>query len=234
MKKIILALLLLLPIGHAHSQQTLSDLITQARTLALDSASNPSLRFTDAQITAFINQAQRNLVTQGHCIWQNTIFELELGTTYYSLPSNFVTIERVTVGRKNIPQMTSAALDARSRGWEVASGYPVYYFVNFSSRGLIGFSPWPAQSTDTDTVKVEYTVHATDLSSSVDVPFNGINELQPYGSMLAYYAAGMMNLINGQSAQATAIMQVYAGQVETFNKMCLDLPGYRPGGIGQP
>lgn len=214
--------------------ENLSSLITDSRVLALDASTNPSTRFTDTQITELLNQGQRNMMAANHCIQQSESFQLTTGTTYYSLPSNYVSIMRVTIGSKFIPQLTPGALDGRSRGWEAASGYPTYYFINFSSRSLMGFAPWPAQSTDTDTVKVEYTVSANDLSASTDIPFNGITELQNFDHALAYYAAAIMNLINGQAAQGTSLMTIFNSNMEAFSKMCIELPAYRPAGIGQP
>lgn len=234
LQRIWICALFLLVAASCQSQENLSDLIADARTLALDPSSNPVERFTDSQVTEFLNQGMRNLISQKHCIQQSMLFTLVPGTTYYPLPTNYQSVLRVTLGAKAIPQLSPVALDGRSRGWEVASGYPTYYFIDFSSRDLVGFAPWPQQSTDTDTVKIEYSVAATDMVNSTDLPFNGINELQPFDHDLAYYAAAIMSAIDNQSTMTSAYMKIYADASTVFNSVCTELPAYNPGAIGQP
>lgn len=227
-------LVLLLLASPLKAQETLSSLISESRTLALDGSSASRQRFTDAQIAQFLNEAQREALTQTRCLRQDQVFQLVPGTTYYPLPSNYLTIERVTVGSKWIQEMSPAALDARSRGWEIASGYPSYFFVNFSSRGLMGFAPWPATSTDTDTVKVEYDVQANEMVNGSDSPFNGINEMIDYQHGLAYFAASMMSMIQGVPTRAQAYQGVFASVVTGMTKQCLARPSYLPGATGSP
>lgn len=212
--------------------ETLSQLITDARVLTLDAASSTRQRFSDTQITQFLNVGQRQAMINNHCLQQNLVFQLVPGTTYYSLPSNYLAITRVTIGSKWLLEMTPASLDGRSRSWETASGYPTYYFTNYSSRSLVGFAPWPATSSDTDTVKVEYDIQANDLINSTDQPFNGINELQDYHHMLAYFAAYVMETIEGQTAQAQAFLGIYTNGVKEMTNHCTERPNYLPSAAG--
>lgn len=228
------ALLALGAIGRPAAALTLSQLISEARTLALDGSSSSRQRFSDSQITEFLNEAQREALTQSRCLRQDQVFQLVPGTTYYPLANNYLAMARVTVGYKYIQEMTPAGLDGRSRGWEAASGYPTYYFVNWSSPTLVGFAPWPATATDTDTVKIEYDVQATDMSSSSDVPFNGVPRMYDYHHALAYFGAAMMSAIDGQATRQTAYQQVYAGVVVAMAKRCLERPNYLPSATGTP
>lgn len=172
------------------------------------------------------------MISQDHCLQQSLVFQLVPGTTYYSLPTNYLAIQRVTIGSKWLSQMSEAALDGRSRGWEASSGYPTYYFVSISSRGLVGFAPWPATSSDTDTVKVQYDIQSNDLVNGTDIPFNGVNELVQYHYGLPYYAASIMSAIDGQSARSTSYMQIFQLAAAAMTKECNDMPGYRPSAIG--
>lgn len=226
----LLALFLFLP---AHATENLSNLISEARLLVLDSTSTSRQRFSDSQITELLNQAQRVAVSRDHCIQSSFVFQLVPGTTYYALPSNYDAMLRVTVGSKWLQEMTPAGLDGRSRGWEASSGYPTYYFINFSSRSLVGFAPWPATSADTDTVKVEYDISANDLVNSADLPFNGVNELQQYNHMLVYYAASVMAALEGLPTQAQSYMAMYETQYKSFDEHCIERPNYLPSGVGQ-
>jgi len=228
--------LALLGLSHIASASSLSQLISQARTLALDGSSTSRQRFTDSQITAFINEGQREVLAASaqYCLKKSIQFQLQVGTTYYPLPSDFLSVNRLTIGYKYLQEMSPAALDGRSRGWQTASGYPTYYFVNFSSPSYIGFAPWPAQSTDTDTIRVEYNIQAQELVSGSDIPFNGVYNMYDYHHMLAYFAAMMMSAIDGQIARQQAYQAVYVGMATALNKKCVDRPNYLPSGTGTP
>ncbi len=232
MRNLLLAVLLFAPAtGKA---ETLADLISEVRVLTLDSSSSSRMHLSDSQITTFLNQAQREVMAASHCLQQTQIFSLVPGTTYYALPVNYTVIERLTIGYKSIPQMTPASLDSQSLGWEYASGYPNRYFINFSSRGLVGFAPFPQQSTDTDTIKVDYSIKANDLTAASDVPFNGVGELQDYQHALAYWTASTINQLNQQPAMAGYYLSIYSSVMGLMRTKCRDLSNYRPNASGTP
>ena len=215
------------------ASENLATLITQARTLDRDAVSSTRQRFTDAQITGFINDAQRQAMATTHCLTGSMTFSLLPGVTYYALPSNFLSMDRVTLAQVgNIMEMSPGALDGRSRGWELTSGHPVYYFINFSSRGLLGFAPFPQTAGDTDTVKAEFYIQANDLASPTDLPYNGAGEFQDYHQGLAYYAAALMAAIDGQGTQSTGFMSVFSGTVGTMKARCMERPRYMPSAAG--
>lgn len=222
-------------VGHrAHAAENLTALIADVRVLTMDAANAPYSHFSDSQITVLLNQAQREILAGNHCLQQTLVFQLVPGTTYYPLPTNYTVIERVTIGAKSIPQMTPAALDSQSLGWEYASGYPNRYFINFSSRGLVGFAPFPQQSTDTDTIKVDYDVQGNDLVNPTDYPYNGVNELQDYQHALAYWTAAMIEQVDQQPQRAQAYLTFYAAMGTQMKVKCRDLTNYKPSASGTP
>lgn len=227
-------LLLLFLVAPAKASETLSALEADARLLVLDSTTTTRQRFSSAQVDNFINQGMRSAIMSDNCLQNSLSFQLIPGTTYYALPSNYENILRVTVGYKYIPQQSVAALDGKSRGWEVASGYPTYYYIDYSSRSLLGFAPWPQQSSDTDTVKVEYTVSPTDMVNGTDLPFNSVNELQVFDHYLAYYAGAIMATVDDLPERAKAYMDVYAAGVKQLNASCVASPAYLPSGVASP
>lgn len=218
----------------ASAAETLAQLISDVRVLTQDAANASYSHFTDAQITVLLNQAQREILAGNHCLQQTMVFQLVPGTTYYPLPTNYTVIERLTIGAKSIPQMTPAALDSQSLGWEYASGYPNRYFINFSSRGLVGFSPFPQTATDTDTIKVDYDVQANDLVNPIDYPYNGINELQDYQHAIAYWAAAMIEQVDQQPQRAQPYLTFYAAMGAQMKAKCRDLTNYKPSASGTP
>lgn len=218
----------------AAAAENLSQLIADVRALTQDAPTALYSHFSDAQITTFLNQAQREILAGNHCLQQSLVFQLVPGTTYYPLPPNYTVIERVTIGAKSIPQMTPAALDSQSLGWEYAAGYPNRYFINFSSRGLVGFSPWPAQSTDTDTIKVDYDVQAAELVNPTDYPYNGVNELTDYQHALAYWAAAIIEQVDQQPQRSQPYLTLYAAVGVQMKMKCRDLTNYKPSASGTP
>lgn len=214
--------------------ENLSSLISDARTLVVDSNSSRQ-RFSDSQITGFINQGSRLMISQTHCLMASATIQLTVGTTYYSLPSNFTAIRRVVRGNYGaMLEQTPAGMDGKSRGWESASGSPVYYFVNFSTRGKIGFAPFPATVADTDTVRVDLDIDTNDLSASTDIPFYGINELTGFHHYLAYYAAAMMSTIDDQFTPAKMFFDMYSSVIPLLQKRCEDRPSYLPSATSTP
>jgi hypothetical protein len=234
MKKSIISISLFFISVSSLAQVTLSGLETEARTLALDGSSAARQRFTNSQIDTWLNEGQREAIIQTRCLRQSLIFNLVPGTTFYSLPSNYLAMERVTVGSKYIQELSPGGLDGRSRGWESASGYPTYYWVNFSSPTLLGFAPWPATATDTDTVKAEFDIQTTDMVNSTDNPFRGVVKMNDYGHALAYYAAAIMSQIQGIQPRSDLFQKMYATTIAGMMKRCLERPNYLPSATGTP
>lgn len=231
--KHVLALMLVLFSTRA-SAETLAQLISDVRVLTLDASSSSRQHLSDTQLTTFLNQAQREMMAGSSCLQQTVSFPLVIGTTYYPIPSNYLVIQRITIGFKSIPQMTPASLDSQSLGWEYASGYPNRYFINFSSRGLVGFAPFPQQTADLDTIKVDYTIKASDLVLPGDVPFNGVGELEDYQHALVYWAAATVSQLNKQAAVASYYFELSKGVAAMMRMKCRDLSNYKPGASGTP
>lgn len=211
----------------------LSSLITDSRVLATDNSTERQ-RFSDAQIAQLLNDAQRQAISVTWCLEKSVQFELVAGTTYYSLPSDFLAFRRVTRDHMLLNEMTPAALDSKSEGWEEASGLATYYFVNFSSPSKIGVAPFPQTSTDTGTIRMDYFQQPTDMSASVDQPFNGVITLYPYHNALAYYAASRMASIDGRMDVSPLFLQQYAAYVDQMKNKCKERPNYLPGARSSP
>ncbi len=178
-------ILVLLFIPSLSQARTLSQLQADTRILASDAVSSREM-FSDQNITDYLNEGQKMATNQTWCLHSNVSISLSANTTYYSLPSNLEGIDRLTLNGVVINQIIPTALDASNAQWEGLNGTPYYYFVNFSSANMIGFTPWPNVSTGT--VSIDYSVQSNDMVNASDIPFNGVNSLQPYGYILSYYA----------------------------------------------
>ena len=231
-RRAVIVLALLSCSAPSWAAENLGQLITDVQTLTLDTVGTRQ-HFSTTSIAGFINEGQREILMGTHCMQNTTTFMLTPGTTYYPMPTNYLVIERVTIGYKMIPQMTPAALDSQSLGWEYASGYPNRYFINFSSRDLIGFAPFPQTSTDTDTIKVDFDIQANDMVVNGDLPYNGINEFQDYSHGLAYWAASTIEQVDNQPNRAAYYMSIFTNVSKIMSVRCRDLKNYLPSASGQ-
>lgn len=207
--------------------KTAATLITDVRVLSRDPSSTGRARFTDAQILDFLNEAQRDTIGATLCIRKEYSFDTSSGTVYYSLPSDFMQIDRVLADSERLEEKSPAKLDQSNSEWETEIGEPINFFINFSSRAKIGFYPYPVTNTSTETIKVEYYAQAEEMES-IDTPFNAITEFTPFHSMLSYYAASEMGFIDGLISQADRYFQRYILYRNSLNDYCRARPSYSP------
>ena len=223
--------LLLLLAGQA-SASTLSELRADARSLITDAHSTRE-RFSDSELNAWINEGQKVVDVKTLCNYKSTVFPLVSGTTYYSLPSDFIYIRRVTRDALSIQEMTPAGLDGRSAEWENQSGLPTYYFLNFSSRTKIGFAPFPNATSDLATIKVEYISQSTALTNDTDVPFNAISEFLPFNYILTYYGAYKASIVDERYDKAKVFLDSFNVMSDLMKVRCVERINYLPSAIGK-
>lgn len=225
--KILLALLLLPSWAGAI---TLSTVRSDCRIMVTDTGTARN-RYTDAQLLRFINEGQKDAVQYAKPIRKSTQFELVSGTTYYSAPTDFLAPIRLTRSYQLLPEQSIQALD-KQISWQTVPGLPITYFINHSSRTLIGFYPFPNTTNSTGTIRMEYSGQATDLSGDSDQPFNSIVELQPYGYLLSLYCAYRASLLDSEITKAQAYYAEYRNLREMLASDAFSRPNYRPGAVG--
>jgi hypothetical protein len=190
-------------------------------------------RYTDAQLTNLINQTQRDVVNFTWIVQGSSSFPLVSGTTYYSLPSTFIQILRVTYNGRKLPQATLTSLDSRFNfgSWQTTSGTPDSYFQDPTQSSKIGFFPYP-NSTSTGTVNVMFSIQATDLSSDSDVPFNSETRWVPYHDLLIYEPCYKIFLIEGEVAKVAEYKNYYEVRMKQIIDLIGKNPDYLPGFSG--
>ena len=221
-------LVLLLLVSAADARQ-LSDLRSDVRVLIGDSGNiSARYRFSDTQVDDFLNECQRDAIAQAMPLVRSSSFELVAGTTYYGLgSSNFIALKRVTWRNRVLTEISPTKLDM-TKEWEEVSGAPQNYFMTFASRTVIGIYPFPADSTSTGTVKVEFYAQADALSATTDQPFNGVREFYPVHHALAYCAASRTAAIDGQNDLAAYYLQVYVQTLSRLASLATARPSYLP------
>jgi len=90
---LLFSICLLLGSVKTSSSLTLADLKTQTRLFLRDTGASG---FDDAQLEIFLNNAQKEVNTKVWAVINSTSITLVSGTTEYSLPTNFITVLRVT------------------------------------------------------------------------------------------------------------------------------------------
>ena len=229
MKRFVLIAALLLPscVPQFSEAKTAATLTDDARNLARDPSATGRARFTDAQILGFLNEGQNDAIAATLCIQKAYVVDTSSGSVYYDLPSDFIQIMRVTSDDQRLEEKSPAKLDIANTEWELETGEPLNYFINFSSRTKIGIYPYPNSNSSTETLKIEYYAQA-DTMVAGSTPFNGITEFTPFHHMLSYYAAAQMGYIDGLIGQADRYFQRYAIYRQQFNDYCRARPGYFP------
>lgn len=212
MKKLFIAFLFLLPVNA--SALTLLELRTNVRLLIKD-ASTSRQRYTDTQVNNFINEGQRDVINNTWVITKSTNITLVTGTTYYTLPTDTLAIQRVTKDRRNLPETSLIKLDGDSSNgtWENSVGVANSYFQDPSQTDKIGVYPWPNSSSSTGTIKVIYYAVAPVISSDADIPFNGEARFYAYHDLLEYFAAYRVYLLEGEVDKAGLYRQEYESRL---------------------
>jgi hypothetical protein len=223
--------LLLVLFGQNCHALTLSEIRSDVRSLITDAQATRQ-RFTNTELDFWINEGQKIADVKTTCIYKSTTFQLSAGTTYYQMPEGFLAIRRVTRDKLSIQEMTPAGLDGRSAEWENASGYPTYYFINFSSRTQIGFAPFPNVVADTATIVVDYFTYSDTLVDA-SVPFNGNQDLIPFNYALVFYGAYMASIIDERYDKAKIFMDSFTSVTDLMKTSCTLRPNYLPSGIGK-
>lgn len=214
---------------------TLSDLLTQTRLFLKDTATSAGRqRYSDTQLTSFLNNAQKEVNARTFAVVRSSSFPLMAGTTEYSMPADNITILRVTRDFTPLSERTLSALDDAQTSWIYdSSGTPDHYYVRVSSslvdgvsKESIGFIPL---STGPAVVTLEYLAQPTDLAGITDVPFGSDNiRFLPFHHALAYRAAYFGYLINGDLQSASVYLKEYEDLVRTLESLTMNRLLFNP------
>ena len=194
---------------------TLSELRTNSRLLIKDTSAIRQ-RFSDTQINNFVNEAQRDAINNTWCISKSAEIPLVIGTTYYTIPTDSIAIQRVTFQRRNMPETTLIKLDGdfNNAAWENSIGTPVSYFQDPTQTDKIGVYPWPNTASSTGTLRLIYYSQGTNLSADADEPFNSEDRFVSYHDILPYFVAYRVYLLEGEIEKATTYRQEYESRLQ--------------------
>lgn len=231
LKFIFIGLILFLGIASTSHALSLSQIQTEIRVRTKDTFTGRQ-RFSDAQLTALINEAQRDVINNTWVISRSTTFATTAGTTYYTLPTDMLAIQRVTASFLNVSEATLIKLDGDfgNSSWETSSGSSVqFYFQDYAQSNKIGIYPWPLNAASTSTIKIIYYAQSPDLANAVDIPFNSELRYLSYHDLLIFYPAYRIYLIEGEQDKATIYRQEYESRLQIMEQDIGKKPNYVPG-----
>lgn len=243
MKKLLLLSLLFLAGWAAPARAlTLADIRTQIRRNVRQTASDGG-RYTDAMINDWINEGQREIVNLTWCVEMSTSYVLSAGTTYYSLPTNFLGAKLVTFTDRHgltieMDESSFHKIYQQESDFEASStGPPDHYFIRHPGTAgttlQIAYIPVPT-TTSTGTVKMWYAYFPADLSADSSVPFDGFNHLKPYHYALVAHVTAKIKAIEGKYDEAGFYLKELERYVTTMEARFGASPNYSPSVQGAP
>ena len=198
----------------------LSDIRTQIRRNVRDTSATASLqRYSDSVLTDFSNQAQRAIVNSTWVISKSTTITLSAGTTYYTLPTDTIEIERATRQYGNLAEVKLQQLDADNANadWETTGGTPLYFFQDKAQSNKIGLQPFPNSAGNAGTLRIIYYALPVDLSADSDKPFSAEDRYRPYDDLLVFFVTYRIFLIEGYQDRASIFRQEYDDLLQIMN-----------------
>lgn len=212
---------------------TLSQIRTEVRVRIKDTNSYRQ-RYSDSQLNNMINEAQRDISNKTWVNISSYAITLAINQANYVLPSDLLTIQRVTLNNKNLIETTLQRLDGdnSNSAWLGTTGLPTNYYQEPSYPNQIWFYPYPANASSTGTVNVIYTAASTDLTQDTDIPFNAKDRFTSYHDTLIFYTAFRVYLIEGELDKAKYYRDEYEAAVNVMTARVGMKPNYLPGMSG--
>ena len=155
-----------------------------------------SVQITDADITRWVNDAQRDIVLKNESVLQTTSTADSVANQQaYSFPANLLVLRSIHYKREDgdlafykLQGMSYTEFDEYIDGWEGTAYGPSYPIVYTTYADEILLFPIPVSS-NTDNIKIIYSRNPTDLDSDdddIDLPLPYHNAVVDYCLTQAY------------------------------------------------
>ena len=214
---------------------TLSTITTRVRQIIDDPNSTyGTVRYSSATIYGLVDTGHKMLCIQTQALSVSATTQLTANTTTYTLPTNCMFIEKVTVdkldglGEQYISMKTTWRLDLEAKTWSIhaSSQVPTAYYVYGRELGV-----YPVPDHTGAILKIYYIKSPTTLDSEDDLIFDGMTNMQPYWDLLATYAASKIYLQEGNSGMAQALATEWVGGIKDLMSFIRYAPNYTPENI---
>lgn len=214
---------------------TLSSVTTRARSIIDDEYSVANtVRYSSSTLYNLINSAQSMFCISTRALTTSATCSLTADTTEYALPTNCLYIERITLniqeqrlGPVVMPQETVFTLDQKSAGWSVQESSPTAYYLRNRYIGMYPYPKWSGAE-----LGIWYIKKPSILASESDVIFDNYTQLEPYADALAYYAAYVVFIQEGQTTKAQSCVEMWNQMVTLCASVIKHSPDWNPQTIG--
>lgn len=205
---------------------TKSQIISEVRRLVQDSNGTSRQRWTDLQISTFINMAQDEIVSLTWCLHNEYHGMTRSGTTNYVMPETLFVPERVYYDNKVLPEISESKLDSTDENWISAStATPTYYYIHRTTVTWLGLYPSPDNAKSLD---VYYYEQPANLDNDNSRPFNNCDKLNPYHYLIVLWVTHYCFLQEGKIATATQFYNLYSLRIKDMKDSLNLRPNYYP------
>ena len=139
---------------------TLTQIQDQVRRATRDTQTDTDLqRYSNALITDWANEAQRDFFNATWCVKTSTSIVLSSGTIYYDLPTDYVAVDYVLFTDNNgldfdlKEESEKKVIQSEGDYENTSTGTPDRYVVRYSTSGgnsfQVAFLPYPVTNTST-------------------------------------------------------------------------------------
>jgi hypothetical protein len=215
--------------------RTLAELRNDLRININDTRSD-RYRYSNATLNQLINDAQNVVVNATWLSLKTTSYVLSRGTTYYSLPADYLAAQQVDFsnasGNINLEEQSLKALANYNINWRTQGGKPAYYYVDASSSSsnlIVSFIPIPNSTTSTGTVTMQYFSSISSMTDDSDLPFDGKKNLETYDDVIVFYATIRIKGIERKFDDANFYTTLYTAMLSDMRSRLGMMPNYKPG-----
>ena len=197
--------------GATTSGKTAANLITETRYILNESASAEGKMWSDTEITAWINDAVRNIVNRAHCLESGiTRHVLSSGTSEYAIGGSYIYVKGV------IYQSGTTTYRALTRGKVLelgnVTGDAPSSFYEFN--GKVGIYPLKDSEFTTVSGNTIYIIAVTlpsTLTSSSTIPTPSA-----YDRAIIYYVVSQALLKDNRDGRAKSFLDQYYSEIDRF------------------
>ena len=198
------------------------------RTLAASFAQDPNItRYTSARYNQAINLANQQFAMDTRALWKDSSSTVVDGTATYSLPSDFMWEDWVTLANLPLIPISRYRIQevSKTNDWTLDKGTPTHYIIDpEEAQKKIRLYPIPQSDDASKTVVMRYFPLPATLSSDTDTPMNSSALMSQFHMGLAAFAAWTLLLSEQSTPQIVEkrneLLKVYTDAVnkatETF------------------
>uniref|UniRef100_A0A6M3XS62 Uncharacterized protein n=1 Tax=viral metagenome TaxID=1070528 RepID=A0A6M3XS62_9ZZZZ len=194
--------------GGSTSGKTVANLITETRYILNESTAS---MWSDAELTAWINDAVRNISARTHCLESgNTRHVLSSGTSEYSIGSNYIFVKGV------IYQSGSTTFKALKRGKILDVGNmtgeePSSYYEFNGKVGIYPLVDSDNTSVSGNTIYILAVTLPDTLTSLSTIPTPAA-----YDRAIIYYVVSQALLKDNRDGRAQTFLNQYYSEIDRF------------------